>query len=207
MIVLVDIAWITNEKREICPTQVAAIRNDEGWNSVDSFFSRIKPKNESFHDWSHIAYSGGKPKDFTNAQSAAFVLLRFLSWLSADDLLCWWNEVPREIFLRVVDTLLQKKPRQRSVMLKEHISKSLPNLYVKIQNPYCFASALELDVPTNIHGAFNYVTVMQAVLSALNYPPELLSMKTARGGEDEIDSLPQMRVLKYFYDTEARLLH
>ena len=47
MFVLADIEWMTNEAGHQSPTQLAAIKVDENWNTVDSFESFIHHHQEA----------------------------------------------------------------------------------------------------------------------------------------------------------------
>ena len=58
MFVLMDIEWIENQIHYITPTQIAAMRVDEQWRCHDRFYSRIRPRDSSFHQWAHMAYTG-----------------------------------------------------------------------------------------------------------------------------------------------------
>lgn len=64
MFVLMDIEWIINDRGHICPTQIAALRVTDQWISRDSFYERMCPRDSSFYQWDHVAYSGGKASDF-----------------------------------------------------------------------------------------------------------------------------------------------
>ena len=58
MFVLMDIEWIENQIHYITPTQIAAMRVDEQWRCHNRFYSRIRPRDSSFHQWTHMAYTG-----------------------------------------------------------------------------------------------------------------------------------------------------
>lgn len=83
MFVLMDMEWIINDRGHICPTQIAALRVTDQWISRDSFYERMRPRDSSFYQWDHVAYSGGKASDFMyasiwityNTSPAGFFLL------------------------------------------------------------------------------------------------------------------------------------
>lgn len=64
MYVLIDMEWITNRHGNHWPTQLAASRVDEAWNTVDTFSVLFRPKDASFQDWNHMAFSGWDHQDF-----------------------------------------------------------------------------------------------------------------------------------------------
>ena len=77
MFVIADIEWVTLENGFQTPTQLAAIRVDEFWNETDSFSSFIRPKDSSYHQWNHVAYTGGAPSEFLRAKSAFSIFSNF----------------------------------------------------------------------------------------------------------------------------------
>ena len=70
MFVLMDLEWVTNTRDEISPTQLAAVRVDENWNETDRFSALIRPKDCSFWEWEHVAYTAGAPDNFRYAETA-----------------------------------------------------------------------------------------------------------------------------------------
>lgn len=89
--VLADVEWNMNKFGLKYPTQLAAVKVDEKWNIVYRFSSFIRPRDERFHNWWHISYTGGSIDDFMNARNAYAVLADFLCWLDEDDILLWMN--------------------------------------------------------------------------------------------------------------------
>ena len=53
MYVLVDMEWISNQRGNHWPTQLAATRVDAQWNTVDIFSALFRPKDFSFQQWGH----------------------------------------------------------------------------------------------------------------------------------------------------------
>ena len=90
MFVIADIEWMTNKDGHQSPTQLAAIRVDNEWNEIDTFYSLIRPRDSEFHDWKHVSYTGATPSDFLHARNAHKVLESFTQWLNDDDILLWW---------------------------------------------------------------------------------------------------------------------
>lgn len=101
MYVIADIEWVTSCDGTISPVQLAAVRVDEGWNQIDFFCSFIKPLDNTFDDWTQVAFNGVSPEDFQNANNAADVIFDFLQWLDYDTLL-WWLDQSKVIFFKLV---------------------------------------------------------------------------------------------------------
>lgn len=62
MYVLIDMEWVTNRHGNHWPTQLAAIRVDEEWQTVDSFSVLFRPKDITFQKWDHMAFSAEESK-------------------------------------------------------------------------------------------------------------------------------------------------
>nr|WP_325195667.1 hypothetical protein [uncultured Oscillibacter sp.] len=92
MYVLIDMEWITNRHGNHWPTQLAASRVDEAWNTVDTFSVLFRPKDASFQDWNHMAFSGWDRQDFEDGEPLYPGLDAFQKWLRADDIICWWHQ-------------------------------------------------------------------------------------------------------------------
>ena len=109
MFVITDLEWITNSNGHHSPTQIAAIRVDEQWNTIDEFNSFIRPRDAEFHIWNHVAYTGGKATDFLLARNAHNVLDAFQEWLNADDVILWWYSESEKLFKKIVSLILKTK--------------------------------------------------------------------------------------------------
>lgn len=98
MYVLIDMEWITNRHGNHWPTQLAASRVDEAWNTVDTFSVLFRPKDASFQDWNHMAFSGWDRQDFVDGESLYPGLDAFQKWLRPDDIICWWHQEANDLF-------------------------------------------------------------------------------------------------------------
>lgn len=98
MYVLIDMEWITNRHGNHWPTQLAASRVDEAWNTVDTFSVLFRPKDASFQDWNHMAFSGWDHQDFEDGESLYPGLDAFQKWLRPDDIICWWHQEANDLF-------------------------------------------------------------------------------------------------------------
>ena len=101
MFVVVDLEWITNDMGHQSPTQISAVRVNNGWSVISRFDAFIKPRDNSFHDWSHVAYTGGRPIDFLCADGAYNVFQSLQSWLMEDDILLWWYDESEQLFKKL----------------------------------------------------------------------------------------------------------
>lgn len=71
MYVLIDMEWVTNRHGNHWPTQLAAIRVDEEWQTVDSFSVLFRPKDITFQKWDHMAFSAAELIERLNAVAQA----------------------------------------------------------------------------------------------------------------------------------------
>ena len=107
MYVLIDMEWVTNRHGNHWPTQLAAIRVDEEWQTVDSFSVLFRPKDITFQKWDHMAFSGWTRDNFLNADSLYPALDAFEHWLQPEDILCWWLDFAQLNILGFIKKLLQ----------------------------------------------------------------------------------------------------
>lgn len=170
MFVLMDIEWIENRIHHICPTQIAAMRVDEQWHCLDLFYSRIRPRDSSFHQWKHMAYSGASATDFLYANSLCRVLTELQDWLRDDDIICFWFEDSKNILKSVYNLVLKCKVPQRIVILDDYVDPFLSAREMKSGNPYKICANYGLTAEGPKHQSENDVHAMQQALSCINYP-------------------------------------
>ena len=92
MYVFVDMEWISNQRGDRWPTQLAAARVDAQWNTVDTFSMLFRPKDFSFQQWGHMAFSGWNREQFLNGESPYAGFDAFRHWLQPEDTICWWHQ-------------------------------------------------------------------------------------------------------------------
>ena len=85
MYVFVDMEWISNQRGNHWPTQLAAARVDAHWNTVDTLSTLFRPKDFSFQQWGHMAFSGWNKEQFLNGESLYAGLDAFRHWLQPED--------------------------------------------------------------------------------------------------------------------------
>ena len=213
MYVLMDMEWYCGSGGRIFSTQLAALRTDESWGRRDCFFSRIRPDRTDTPDWTHIAFSGGKPEDFLCAPTLSAALRNLRMWLQKDDVLCWWAEEAPKVFKRLHTPLLhtpvlQVPPAVPHRVLLDHVSPILISKGIAQEKPYKIAAFLGLEIPTPAHCSEHDVLTIQAVLQALDFPQENLrkqaKRRTSRYGSRQD---PVHADMPYQLDTNIGLLH
>ena len=117
MFVLMDIEWVKNAENQLYPTQLAAMRVDEQWNCLDRFYSRIRPRDNSFYHWEHMAYTGGGAMDFLCAQGLYAVLSELRSWLRQEDIICFWHKSGKNMLKSMYHLTFGQTVSQRIVIL------------------------------------------------------------------------------------------
>lgn len=121
MYVLMDLEWYYDKRGNIFPTQIAVHRVDESWQTLDRFFSRIRPECGDAGNWNHMAFSGGKLEDFRQAPTLAVVLRELQTFLHKDDILCWWADESPKVLERLYIPLLQTTPAVPHRILPDHV--------------------------------------------------------------------------------------
>ena len=198
--VLVDLEWIDNSVGHSSPTQLAAMRVDENWNPIQTISTLIRPQNSTFHDWKHVAYSGGKAEDFLMGRSAYHALEYFEKWLQPEDVICWWFETGRKTYEMLARRILKVTERHPSVIMVDYLRGYLQGGKKYRLNPYQLAKEFGIDVPKPEHSSQNDVTTMQLVLKKIEYPQSLLELPPKKEEEPE-------KIFSYYYDPESKLLH
>lgn len=174
MFVLMDLEWVENREHHVSPVQLAAMRTDGAWTCLDRFYTRAAPRDGSFHDWTHMAYTGGTPSDFLFAPPLRRALTSLQRWLREDDVICFWHGDAKNILKSVCRLLLDCKIPQRIVVLRQYVDPFLVQRGVKPGNAYRVCAALGESAEGPAHQAENDVRAMQRVLRAAQYPAELL---------------------------------
>lgn len=174
--VLVDLEWIDNSVGHSSPTQLAAMRVDENWNPIQTISTLIRPQNSTFHDWKHVAYSGGKAEDFLMGRSTYHALEYFEKWLQPEDVICWWFETGRKTYEMLARRILKITEKHTSVIIVDYLRGYLQGGKKYRLNPYQHAKEFDIDVPKPEHSSQNDVATMQRVLKKIEYPQSLLEL-------------------------------
>ncbi len=175
MFVIVDLEWITDDDGHYVPTQLAAIRVNEDWESIGLFSSFIKPRNMGEYNWSHPAYTGGNCEDFANAKSAYSVLNSFSEWLRTDDILLWWHYEALKVFKKLNIVISKRNESHKSIILNSFVYTYLKGQFSSTGSPYKIAAAR--DIPVNVrlqHNSLNDVQVTKQLLQTISLPQSVL---------------------------------
>ncbi len=204
MFVIADIEWVTNSKKQDAPTQLAAVKVDETWQIVDRFDMLIKPKDESFHTWEHMAYAKKTAEDFLSARGIHCVLENFEEWLGEEDVILWWHPDSKKIFEKLVGNVLKYTEGHKAFCLCDYICVMYKSRGISGKNPYKIAQQCGIETLLPMHCASNDVEVLRRVLKGLKFPQELLKNDEARGAVKR-ESLDEAE--RYVYDIKARVIH
>lgn len=98
MYVFVDMEWISNQRGNHWPTQLAAARVDAHWNTVDTLSVLFRPRDFSLQQWGHMAFSGWSREQFLDGESLYAGLDAFRLWLQPEDTVCWWHQEASDLF-------------------------------------------------------------------------------------------------------------
>lgn len=120
MYILMDMEWVENEQGKSCPTQLAAIRADENWNTLDWFSALICPEDVQ-PDWTEMGFQGHTPEEFLCAQPLDVVLTAFALWFQPGDVLCWWHCQAENLFRKLVRKWKIAMPSVEMLALDEYI--------------------------------------------------------------------------------------
>ncbi|MGN0687489.1 MAG: exonuclease domain-containing protein [Oscillospiraceae bacterium] len=202
MYVIADIEWVTTANGEISPVQLAAARVDGNWNQVNAFCSFIKPIDNAIDDWTQVAFNGGSPEDFKNANSLAEVISDFLMWLGNDTLL-WWLDQSKDIFFKLASECSDSGSLPEAISISAHIYGFLKGQRNSCGSAYHIAAKRGIKVKRHLkHCSKNDVRVMRELLQTIKYPlSELL--------KPVVPTQPQKveQPLLYVYDKSTNTIH
>ena len=202
MYVIADIEWVTSWNGIISPVQLAAIRVDENWGRINSYFSFIRPKDTTFNNWRHSACNGGVKLDFLLARTAAEVFSVFLRWLNGDTLL-WWLDESRELFGRLTAELLDGIEPPNAQSINGYVQAFLKGQPYSRSNIYTLAEKKGVIVKREYkHCSDNDARVIQELMQIIKLPQSEL-MKPIP--DMEISRTPL--TYKYIYDKSANTIH
>ncbi|MGN0679698.1 MAG: hypothetical protein ACI4JS_08560 [Oscillospiraceae bacterium] len=206
MYVIADIEWVTTCDGRISPLQLAAVRVDESWNQINSYFTYIKPIDSSFRDWTQPACNGGSKNDFLTARSAAEVFSDILLWLGGDTLL-WWLSQSKELFNTLAVDLLGDTQLPEAISISEYVQAFLEGQPHARSNVYTLAASLGVKTKHRLkHCSDNDVRVIRQLMQAIKYPQsELLNPVVISDAvwKARRSALGQM----YIYDKSTNTIH
>ncbi len=203
MYVLMDMEWITNKNGHHCPTQLAALRVDEEWNTVDSFSTLIRPRDFTFEYWNHMAYSGWQVADFRDADKLYVALDSFVNWLHQDDILCWWHTDSNDMYNLFMKLSGVRDMASEVVFLRPYVVGFLSG---QKGNPYNLCQAHNIEAPTPMHCSENDVVAMQLLLQGIHFRQEYL-LEPPKQWDKEPALSKGTSCAPYLYDPEANTIH
>ena len=161
MFVLADMEWMTNENGHYSPTQLAAVKVDENWNIVDKFEAFIRPRDTAFHDWEHVAYTGGTATDFLHARKGYNVFTTFNEWLSEDDIILWWYLESECLYKKLIQIIAKITDNHKMVSINRYVAEYLAGQLNSRGNVYRVAEGQGITVDDALkHNSANDVKVI-----------------------------------------------
>ncbi len=201
MYILMDMEWVENEQGKSCPTQIAAIRVDERWNTVDTFSALVCPAQDMAWDWSEIGFQGHTPEEFLCAQPLEVVLTAFALWFQSDDVLCWWHCQAENLFRKRVKQWKIAMPSVQMLALDEYIF-GFSGEQGGIRN-LCRKHDIAVQLPE--HCSENDVVTLQRFVQGIALPQAVLQdeKKRKRLGSGEKGKVKY----RFLYDSHTKRLH
>lgn len=204
MYVIMDLEWFETKKHHICPTQIAALRVDDNWNTVSAFNELICPHEGVSVPWGHVAFSGYSPDAFIHAYSAHAIFDRLGEWLKPDDVLCWWGDAPAATLKLLLKAILKRNYPNKTCILRPYFMACVSDGQPLKGDPYSLAQRRGIAVPKVEHCSMNDVLVIQRLMSGVRIPTEVLS-----GPVPDKSKFVKMNAAEYLflYDPSTNLLH
>jgi len=205
MYIIADIEWVENKLNKQSPTQLSAVKVDQSWNIIDEFSAFIKPMNASFHDWKHVAYTGGTPEDFLYAKSCHTVLDNFEKWIGEEAILCWWYMPSKNLYELLNRIVLKNSKTRESKILSEYMLGFLDGQGYVRGSAYKLAKARNIEVPEEEHNSYNDVVAIVNLLKGISFEQHLLTEPPIKPQPKY--NHPKSEQLEYQYDVTNGLLH
>ena len=206
MYVLVDMEWISNQRGNHWPTQLAAARVDAHWNTVDTLSTLFRPKDFSFQQWGHMAFSGWNKEQFLNGESLYAGLDAFRHWLQPEDTICWWHQEASDLFNMFSKVSGVPDMTQHVVLLCDYIYGYLAGQEASVGSPYKICAARNIATPSPAHCSANDVATMQLLAQGIGFEQKHLLEPPKRWGNDAM-AQKGSSAYKLLYDPQAKLLH
>ena len=165
MYVLIDVEWVENQKNDKSISQIAMTRVGENWDAIDSFYSRIAPKDHTFRIWHHVGYTGGTSEDFRLAPYGYEVFAKVRAWLRPDDILCWWYGNAKDWFGGLIPNL-----KNQHIVLSNYVPAYLDGRAEGRGNAYRIGENLGIPSPGKQHYAKADVEMMRLLLQKIDFP-------------------------------------
>lgn len=165
MYVLIDVEWVENQNNDRSISQIAMIRVDKYWQVVNTFYSRVAPRDYSFRIWNHVGYTGGTAEGFKTAPYGYEVFAQVRDWLKNDDVLCWWYGNAKDWFSGLIPGL-----HNESLVLSNYVPVYMEGRCEYRGNAYRIGANLGIPAPGDKHFAKADVEMMRLVLEKIQFP-------------------------------------
>lgn len=165
MYVLIDMEWVENAKNDKSVSQIAMIRVGEKWQVVDTFYSRIAPKDYTFRIWDHVGYTGGTREEFLAAPYGYEVFAKISQWLKKDDILCWWYGNAKDWFSGLVPQI-----KNQHLVLSNYVPTYMDGRSEGRGNAYRIGQNLGIPAPGKKHYAKADAEMMRLVMEKIEFP-------------------------------------
>lgn len=194
MYVLADLEWVKNDAGLVSFTQIAMTRVNEKWKLVRGISRRMRPKDTSFHQWNHIAFTGSSQEVFLSAPSYSQAFEDVQKWLWPSDTIVWWSKEAMEWVRKTVPTITNPQ-----IVINEQVANFLG---CPPCSPYQLGEKLKLTPPGAMHNARNDVDMMRMVLEEIQFPNPIPDSIDPAPVSSFIPSLP-----KYIAHIETNRIH
>lgn len=206
MYVLMDMEWISNRNENHWPTQLAALRVDANWDSVDSFSVLFRPKDPSFQKWDHMSFSGWDRANFMQADPMYPAFDSFMNWLKPDDILCWWHQEARDLCNMFIKISRVRDLVDKTILLDEYIYGFLAGQKDAVGSPYKLCAARGIATPEPAHCSVNDVLALQALIQGIGFEQKNLLQPPKKWTKDTM-ALKGTTLFPLLYNPEDKLLH
>ena len=207
MIVLMDLEWVENRFHHVTPTQLAAMRVSETWDYISMFSSLCRPRDSSFYQWNHVAYSGSVQNDFLFAPSARTAFERFIAWLQPDDILLWWSQDAPQHFAGLMKIVGLPKLKNKSHAIQTAFQAFVTDGRKTKGGLYQLAKDRQILLPKPEHRATNDVRVMQKLLQKVQFQVDYLHQQIPSKEAREKIQYASISAYQFHVDPQTRLIH
>ena len=205
MYVIVDLKWTTDSSGRLSFTQIAGIRVNANWETLDKFSSYICPRDRWGIDWKQECYKGGQEEDFLTAPPASKVLTQFEKWLVSADTLLWWDKRAYIAFRNVTKAMSFLSIGNRSLVVLPYVEAGLRG------QPYSHGTLEQIAEGRGINphtfvrnrAAFD-ARLLQRVFQAMKYPQKKLESPVEIRKKSEVPAQPANL---YWCDPDTNLVH
>lgn len=207
MIVLMDLEWVENQNRQVTPTQLAALRVTEAWESLSMFHSLCRPRDESFHLWNHVAFAGASKESFLFATSARTVFEHFQAWLRPDDILLWWGQDAARHFAGLMKIVGCPKLKNKNHSVQAAFQSFVQDGRKTKGGLYPLAKARQIPLLRPEHCAVKDVQMLQRLLQKADFQLEYLHRQLPSKEAREMVQAAKSSAYPFQIDRSTNLIH